>query len=151
MTTTIQRRFTYDHAGRPLRVYHQVNESPEVLLSAYEYNQLGHVINSVHHSRNDGGSFLYQTNNTNSIQGWLEEVTYQFSNNVLVFNQKLDYNEVSGTSNETRLDGMITSNQWRNYESQNIQAYNYTYDLPKRLTGSAYREYNGTSWIPNQL
>ncbi|MFD2034504.1 DUF6443 domain-containing protein [Belliella marina] len=150
-TTNIQRRFTYDHAGRPIKTYHKINNESEVLLSWYQYNELGEPVNVIHHSRNDGGNFLYKTVSKSTIQGWMDEVEYRYSNNDLVFRQKLDYNKPNGISNNTRLDGMITSNQWKHYGSQPVQAYNYTYNIPKRLTASTYWENGGSEWSKNDF
>ena len=46
---------------------------------------------------------------------------------------------------------MLTSNQWKHYEAEPERAYNYTYDLPKRLTASAYRQKSGASWSSNNF
>jgi RHS repeat-associated protein len=150
-STNVERRYTYDHAGRPLKVYHRVNSEPEVMLSHFQYNDLGEATDIIHHSRNDGGTWLYKTNLKATIQGWTDEIQYSYSNDNPVFRQKLDYNKASGTGNATRLDGIISSNQWKHYGSEPERAYNYTYDTPKRLTGATYREKSGSSWSTNNL
>lgn len=133
--TKVERRFTYDHAGRPLKVYHKINTNAEVMLSHFQYNELGEATDIIHHSRNNGNTWLYKTGLKSTIQGWTDEMLYSYSNGDPVFRQKLDYNKASGTSNTTRLDGIITSNQWKHYGSgEPERVYNYTYDTPKRLT-----------------
>jgi RHS repeat-associated protein len=41
---TVSRSFDYDHAGRLLNTWHQVNNQPRVLLSSLQYNELGQLI-----------------------------------------------------------------------------------------------------------
>ncbi|WP_234364040.1 DUF6443 domain-containing protein [Lunatibacter salilacus] len=150
-STTIDRRYTYDHVGRPLKVYHKINTNAEVMLSHFQYNELGEATDIIHHSRNNGNTWLYKTGLKSTIQGWTDEMLYTYSNGDPVFRQKLDYNKASGTGNTTRLDGIITSNQWKHYGSEPERVYNYTYDIPKRLTASTYRQKTGTSWLTNNL
>ncbi|WP_114751143.1 RHS repeat domain-containing protein [Pleomorphovibrio marinus] len=150
-TTLVEKRFTYDHAGRPLRVYHRVDSEPEVLLAHYAYNELGQVMEVTHHSRNEGGTWLYRALPSHTIQGWTDEIRYLYANNNQVFRQKLDYNKNSGTSNDTRVDGLITANQWKHYGSEPERAYNYDYDTPKRLTAATYRQKSGSLWTENNL
>ncbi|EON78080.1 hypothetical protein ADIS_1277 [Lunatimonas lonarensis] len=145
-TTRVERRFTYDHAGRPLKVFHKINGNDEVMLGHFQYNELGEATDIIHHSRNNGNTWLYKTGLKSTIQGWTDEILYTYSNGDPVFRQKLDYHKASGTSNTTRLDGIITSNQWKHYGTEPERAYNYTYDTPKRLTGSIYRQKTGSTW-----
>ncbi|EON77391.1 hypothetical protein ADIS_2124 [Lunatimonas lonarensis] len=115
-----------------------------------QYNELGEATDIIHHSRNNGNTWLYKTGRKSTIQGWTDEILYTYSNGDPVFRQKLDYHKASGTSNTTRLDGIITSNQWKHYGTEPERVYNYTYDIPKRLTASTYRE-KTTSWVTNNL
>ena len=106
---------------------------------------------NIHHSRNDGRTWLYRTSLKSTIQGWTDEIRYLYSNGDQVFRQKLDYQKASGTGNSPRLDGLATANQWKHYGAEPERAYNYTYDLPKRLTASTYRQKSGTSWSSNNF
>ena len=150
-TTRVQRRYTYDHAKRPVNVYHQVNNDTEVLLSRTVYNELGQPYEIIHHSRNNGTDWLYKSISKNTTQGWLDEIRYVYSNNAVVFSQKLDYDKSAGNSNSTRLDGLITSNKWQHYGSQPERAYTYIYNSPKRISGATYRQRSGSSWITNNF
>ena len=40
---TLQQRFSYDHSGRLLRSYSQVNKEPEIIRSERQYNELGQL------------------------------------------------------------------------------------------------------------
>lgn len=42
-TTTISKRYTYDHSGRLKRLYHKVGTGPEILLAEYVYNEKGEL------------------------------------------------------------------------------------------------------------
>ncbi|MFN7337085.1 MAG: DUF6443 domain-containing protein [Cyclobacteriaceae bacterium] len=46
---TITRRFEYDHAGRLLRTWHQLDAQPEILLALNEYNELGQLVDKKLH------------------------------------------------------------------------------------------------------
>jgi RHS repeat-associated protein len=149
--TQVERRYTYDDNGRPLKVYHRVDNESEVMLSHFQYNELGEATDIVHHSRNDGATWLYKTHVKSTIQGWTDELTYSYANGDPVFHQKLDYHQSSGTGNTTRLDGLITANQWKHYGTEPERVYNYAYDTPKRLTEATYKEKSGSSWDSNNL
>jgi hypothetical protein len=74
------KRFKYDHTGRLLRIWHRVNDEPEVLLSQSEYNELGQLIDKKLYStdpentpdpqRNFKQSVDYRYN----IRGWLTSI-----------------------------------------------------------------------------
>src|SRR5690606_1414923 len=147
----VERRYTYDHAGRPLKVYHRVNGNAEVMLGHFQYNELGEATDILHHSRDDGGTWLYRTNLTSTIQGWTDEIRYLFANNEEAFSQILVSLNASGTGNSPRLDGMATANQCKHCGSEPDRAYNYPYNIPKRLTAATYSQKSGTSWSPNDF
>jgi|GEM_PF-1019812 len=44
ITKTITRRFNYDHAGRLTKTWYKLDNQPEILLSANEYNELGQLV-----------------------------------------------------------------------------------------------------------
>ncbi|MDR7131627.1 RHS repeat-associated protein [Algoriphagus sp. 4150] len=152
-TTQVARRYTYDHAGRPLKVYHKVNSNEEVMLADYTYTELGNVLESKHHSRNNGNSWLYRQSGESTIQGRAKKVQYYYSNGTSVFSQELAYENSLGTGNVARHDGIISGATWKHYSTAPEQSYNYTYDVPKRLTASAYKQKaNGSStWSANNF
>jgi len=67
-------KFSYDHSGRLLRAYHQLNTEPEVLLSEGVYNELGQALTTRYHSRDNGSSWLYQNNRQYTLQGKLKQL-----------------------------------------------------------------------------
>ncbi|REG78506.1 DUF6443 domain-containing protein [Algoriphagus antarcticus] len=148
---TINRRFTYDHAGRPLKTYHQIDSEEEVLLSQYQYNELGEAIDVIHHSRNEGSTFLYKSTLKSTVQGWTDEILYRFSDNQVVFKEKLDYQKSNGASNTVKHNGLITSQKWHHYGAVPEELYNYSYNTPQQLTASVYQSKPATAWISNGL
>jgi RHS repeat-associated protein len=48
----VTRRFQYDHVGRLLRTFHQVNSNPEFLLSQNTYNEIGQLVRKDLHCTN---------------------------------------------------------------------------------------------------
>lgn len=57
------------------------------------------------------------------------------------------------TGNTIRYDGMITANKWKHHGTAPEKAYNYSYDTPKRLTQSTYKQKNigNTTWSANNF
>ncbi|MEO1588405.1 MAG: DUF6443 domain-containing protein, partial [Bacteroidota bacterium] len=53
-TTQIIERMEYDHRGRLLKQYHQVDNQPEILMVANSYNELGELVAEKLHSQNGG-------------------------------------------------------------------------------------------------
>ena len=57
----LQERYQYDHAGRLLSVYHQVNQEPEVLMVRNKYNALGELIDKQLHYQGEEDLATYLT------------------------------------------------------------------------------------------
>lgn len=49
----VVRRMNYDHAGRQLQSFLKLNDQPEVLIAAKEYNELGQLITNMLHAQAD--------------------------------------------------------------------------------------------------
>lgn len=139
-STTIQRRFKYDHAGRLTRLYHQVDNEAEVLLSATIYNEIGYPVTSVHHSRNDGATFLYEASHAYTIQGWAKKMRYKFPEQTNIFTEELDYENVLVSGQSIRFDGLISAIKWKHGVDAGEAAYTYNYDKPKRLTHASFSQ-----------
>ncbi len=86
----IEQRFTYDHAGRPLRTYHRVGQSAEIILVDRKYNELGQLIDKKVHSSNlITPKYLQSIDYAYNIRGWLTHINNddldddEYSNNVI--------------------------------------------------------------------
>ncbi len=125
--TRIANRYEYDHIGRKLASFENINDKGEVVLSKLDYNELGQLKNKSQHSE-DKVNFLQATGFAYNERGWLKSsINSQFS-------MQLDYNENgSGLYN-----GNIGRQSWSasvNPLSSNIYM-SYGYDKLNRLTSS---------------
>jgi RHS repeat-associated protein len=154
-STTITRRFEYDHAGRLLKTYHQLNSDAEILLSQSEYNELGQLVDKGLHSV--GGSSPKQSVDYRyNIRGWLTSMNNgQLSNDGTtnndtgdLFGFNLAYNDALGTGNALIYNGNISAMKWSNnlgLGTKKEKAYNYSYDAMNRITAAAFME-KSSSW-----
>jgi YD repeat-containing protein len=77
-TVTITKRYAYDHTGRLLKVYHKINDNPEVLMSSLKYNELGEMIEKNLHSSDvkatEQTAFWQSVDYRYNIRGWLKSI-----------------------------------------------------------------------------
>lgn len=146
-TTTVKERYDYDHQGRLLNTYHQINTQPEVLLSSNVYNELGAVMNKKLHSEDSGNNFLQKLHYEYNIRGWLSSINKSALNTSEndLFGLELKY------TNEDRLlqihpgqyNGNISEVIWNTARANKSRGYAFNYDEQKRLIDADYRAYNG--------
>jgi RHS repeat-associated protein len=164
--TEIEQRFEYDHASRLLKVWHKLNNGPEVLLSENEYNELGQLINKNLHSEDQGATFAQQVDYRYNIRGWLTRInnsnldTSTDGGPADYFGIELAYdNPFAGISANPQFNGNISAMKWSTnlgLGEENTQfpelshpselAYNFEYDPMNRLESAAYNELTGTNW-----
>jgi RHS repeat-associated protein len=149
----ITRTFDYDHAGRLINTWHQLDSGPEILLSKNEYNELGQLIDKKLHSTVSNGSDAKQSIDYRyNIRGWLTKMNdAALSDNTEtqpdLWGMELGYNEDLGISNNPLYNGNISGVKWSNnlgLGDQTENAYTYSYDPMNRITGSVYNQKNGT-------
>jgi RHS repeat-associated protein len=139
--TKLTQRFQYDHAGRLLKTWHRINLQPEVLLSSFEYNQLGELIDKKIHSTNGGVSFLQSIDYRYNIKSWLTSingVTVPDAGETDYFAMELAYHEPF-VGSDARFDGLISTMKWKNDLSTKERLYSFNYDDLKRLKKSDYK------------
>ncbi|MBL7851126.1 MAG: fibronectin type III domain-containing protein [Cyclobacteriaceae bacterium] len=155
-TRTTVRRFEYDHAGRLLKVKHQLDAQPEIVLLANEYNELGQLVDKKLHS-DDGTAFKQSVDHRYNIRGWLTSInnsklevnatTNDEANDL--FGMELKYNAVDADIANTGLfNGNISGVKWSNYPGTGTtkeKGYTYSYDPLNRLNGSVFKE-RTTAW-----
>jgi RHS repeat-associated protein len=112
---TLQNRYTYDHVGRKLNTYQQMNIDTEVLLSKNSYNEIGQLTRKELHNSIQGTDYAYNP------RGWLK------SSNSPQFTMSLNYED--GTI--PQWNGNISKQVWTNGSSN---TFNYDYDKLNRLT-----------------
>jgi RHS repeat-associated protein len=148
----------YDHAGRVLKSYRQINTNTEQLLVQYVYNKLGQVIDKKLHDLG-GSTFLQSVDFRYNIRGWLKSInnaqlTIDSQNNDETgdyFGMELLYNaQESGLTNTPYYNGNISATKWKGLGastgSADQRSYKYTYDKSDRLKSATFQAYVGTTW-----
>ena len=155
-STTIRKRYEYDHAGRLLKTYHQLNSEPEILLSATLYNELGELVTKKLHSEDNGTTFKQHVDFRYSIRGWLTRINNAdlSPDNINEprdhFGMELAYNNVlTGINNTPQFNGNISATKYSTNQGFDPglkeRAYKYTYDPMSRLTAATHYE-KAASW-----
>ncbi len=147
-STSITRRFEYDHAGRLLETYHQVDNEAEVLLASNSYNELGELTEKDLHSGKQSLDYTY------NIRGWLTAINDSDLSTSLdgdLFGMNLLYDQTDAEANNSALfNGNISAVKWstpRDHESTDLseRAYKFSYDGLNRLTSAESRK-NSSGW-----
>ncbi len=162
VTETITRTFDYDHAGRLLQTWHQVNTNPQVLLSQNSYNEIGQLVTKSLYSTNSGSTFKQNVDQRYNIRGWLTSINdsdvssagniAQNGANAMpdLFGMNLFYDQRdSGLGNKTQFNGNISAVKWSNNLSLSAtksNGYIYTYDSMKRIVNANYLTNTASTW-----
>ncbi|MBT1695342.1 hypothetical protein KK083_00550 [Fulvivirgaceae bacterium PWU4] len=139
----IAKRFLYDHAGRLLQTFHQIDGQPEVLLSELSYNELGQLVQKRFHTTDDGP--LQVIDFEYNIRGWLTGInttTPQTDDPADYFSASLGYESSLGSGNTTRADGLLSAIHWKSDLDPKKESYNFQYDKLGRLTQANYKAQN---------
>lgn len=147
-TTTIKRRFTYDHAGRMMQTWHQINNEEDVLLVSNSYNELGEL------SEKDLKAGAQSVDYTYNIRGWLTSINdAQLSSNgdakPDLFGMNLYYADAAGLTNQSSLyNGNISAMRWSDFDADSsgiaTRSYTYAYDGLNRLKTASHFENNAS-------
>ncbi|MCD6565134.1 MAG: RHS repeat-associated core domain-containing protein, partial [Bacteroidales bacterium] len=145
--TQVKKRYEYDHAGRLIRVFHQVNGENEVVLFENEYNELGRLITKNLHGT--GNSFAQEVNYSYNIRGWLTKINKTESLGNDLFAMDLGYESgIGGLGAEAQYNGNISSTSWETAGNSTNLGFGYKYDRLNRLTSATFGEYAG-GWGPS--
>jgi len=160
-TKTIIRKFEYDHAGRLLKTWHQIDSGPNNLLALNEYNELGQLVDKKLHSTVSTGANAKQSVDYRyNIRGWLTSMNDASLANTTsttktnddtgdFFGMNLAYNETTlGIGNTGLFNGNISGMAWSNnlgLGATKQNAYTYSYDAMNRILSSAFKE-KTASW-----
>lgn len=136
-SVTITEDFEYDHAGRLVRQYHQVDEGSttgeQVLLVENTYNEIGELISKNLHED------LQEVDYTYNIRGWLKTINggTTFDDSHDVFGMELKYDDATGYE---QYNGNIGGMLWKTKDSPlGAQTYEYTYDELNRLKSAEHK------------
>ena len=139
MTTNITQRNDYDHAGRVLKSYHQINSNAEVTVAKYEYNSLGQLVDKKLHDQGSG-NFLQSIDYRYNIQGMprsINNARLDSDNNVTndetndFFGMEMIYSEAESLGNTPRHNGNLSAIKWKGpgpAGNDNQRSYKYFYD-----------------------
>ncbi len=153
--TTMQ-NFEYDHAGRLLRNWHQVDSQPALLLVLNEYNEVGQLVDMKLHSTIATGANAKQSVDYRyNIRGWLTRINESnidtgFSDVTNsgeardLFGMALAYNTVIPgiTASNGLFNGNISSVAWSNHQGLGTIKENgflYSYDPMNRLKTGGHK------------
>ncbi|SHG40728.1 RHS repeat-associated core domain-containing protein [Chryseolinea serpens] len=159
----LYRRHEYDHTSRLLHVWHQVNNSPEVLLSSLEYNEVGQVVTKKLHSEDRGVTFKQVIDYRYNAQGWMTRINHAdlaaeaAGDPKDLFGMELGYNDDIGIPGFTSLySGNISATRWSVNQGLGIQdasqgidepterGYRFAYDAQSRLLSANHSRKAGT-------
>jgi RHS repeat-associated protein len=121
VSTTISKRYEYDHVGRSKAIMESINSGAEVVLRKDDYNELGQLMKRSKHST-DGAPFLQENDYRYNERGWLKSNTSQ------QFSFKLGYD----TLNRPQYNGNISSQEW-GWGTTYTNKYLYSYDRLNRV------------------
>ncbi|WP_462247799.1 DUF6443 domain-containing protein [Ekhidna sp.] len=142
-TTDITRRFEYDHAGRLLNTYHQIDNEAEVLIASNSYNDLSELVEKDLHSV-AGGAFAQSLDYTYNIRGWLTSINesdLSSSSDNDLFGMELFYDKAdpaNDISNSSFYNGNISGMKWstpvdEEWSDTEERGYRFYYDGLNRL------------------
>ena len=72
-------RYTYDHAGRLLNTFYQLNEDDEILLSAFSYDSIGRLVQNLLYNEQDTIRYSFD------IRNMLTETRHKYYNEQLFY------------------------------------------------------------------
>ncbi len=154
----LEDRSDYDLAGRLIKTYRKINNGPEQVLAAYEYNALGQLVDKKLHNLG-GESYLQSVDFRYNIRGWLKSInnaqliadggaTNDDTNDF--FGMELIYNTAeSGLGNTLYFNGNISAIKWKGIGSAataDQRSYKYIYDKSDRLKTATFQAHNGIGW-----
>ncbi|WP_158800298.1 DUF6443 domain-containing protein [Pedobacter sp. L105] len=116
---TISTRMEYDHQGRLVNTYKNINSQGEILLSKNTYNEIGQLQQKSLHNGLQNTSYTYNE------RGWLKSLT---SNE---FSERLNYED--GTV--AQWNGNISGQSWGTATTL-PNVFTYGYDLLNRLSSA---------------
>ncbi|KIA91881.1 hypothetical protein OC25_18990 [Pedobacter kyungheensis] len=136
VTTIIAERYDYDHMGRLMNSWSKINTQPEVLVAAYQYNELGQVVKKQLHSIDLGNHFLQVLNYQYNINGLLKSI-----NDINISsagNTKFGMQFLYEDAPIPQYNGNIGQSKWkvaRTVSSPQL-GYDFSYDKINRLSAA---------------
>ena len=146
--------FTYDHAGRLLKEYKQIEGDTgngKVLLTKNEYNELGELTTkNLHATNSQETNYLQEVDYRYNIRGWLTKINdpTNVSSSGDLFGMELLYdtiNDLTLLTASNQYNGNISAIKWKGAHYNTLSAYGFEYDDINRLESADYGTNSG-SW-----
>lgn len=150
-TTTIRQRMQYDHAGRVLATYHNVDNLGEVKIVDNEYNELSQLIKK-RLNEYTSGSFWQTVDYKYHLRGWLESVNDPSNLGADFFGYKLYYDTIPTNGQSlNKFNGNIIAQDWATKLPSETERhrYSYSYDGLNQLTSANMSRRSYTTWQNN--
>ena len=133
-------RYTYDHTGRRLQELYKVNDAPEFVARAYEYNAVGDLLNTYLYSPDGGNTFAQKLKHRYNIRGWLKGLNDFEDPGFDLFALRLAYETPNANLTvPARYNGNV-SQMCSNGRYATPFGFGFSYDGYDRLVGSQYAE-----------
>ena len=140
-------KMLYDHAGRLIKVWKQLNNSgTDKLIVENEYDELGQLKNKKIGTRPGTSNPLETLAYKYNIRGWLESVNKDYVNNTSntnFFGQSLSYDYGFSIA---QYNGNIAGTKWRSKGDGEQRAYGFRYDNVNRLLKADFTQYTNSAW-----
>lgn len=163
----VKETYSYDHAQRLEKLYHQVQGGSPVLMVSNSYNELGQLIEKNIHSVDEGVNFLQSVDMRYNIQGWVTHINNSTLTNdgvtnndtgdlfgmEIVYNQSVSLNGTTYVTNKM-YDGNISAIKWKTDTKEpsvtpTERIYGFKYDPFKRFNSAYYATKNAGAWTGN--
>jgi RHS repeat-associated protein len=156
---TVEKLFSYDHAGRLMVMRHSINGATPVIISSNKYNELGTLIEQNLHSTDGGITFLQSVDYKYNIRGQTTHINNSAlspetgDTNADLFGMQLSYNSapvtVNGFNTKPYYNGDISFLTWKTDTKKSIPVeniYGLDYDVFGQLKQSYYAARSGSTW-----
>jgi len=139
-TKTINERWEYDHIGRELQYYQEVEgDQSEKLVCEKAYNERDELITKKL-GETTPNNFLQTVNYTYNIRKWLTSINDPKNLGSDLFGMTLRYDGILQIGDTPNYNGNISSITWKNSSDDIEKTYKYNYDNLNRLTAANYAQ-----------
>ncbi len=139
-TKTINERWEYDHIGRELQYYQEVEDDQlEKLVCEKAYNERNELITKKI-GETTSNNFLQTVNYTYNIRKWLTAINDPKNLGSNLFGMTLRYDGILQLGDTPNYNGNISSITWKNNSDDIEKTYKYDYDNLNRLTAANYSQ-----------
>jgi len=158
----VRTQMVYDHAGRLIEVYKQINDdaNSERRIVHNSYNGLGQLITKdIGQKKNALGNLtstsLEIDDYTYNIRGWLKGVNWNYNSNISNPLTNIGNNKWFGFDlsydwgfTQNQYNGNIAGQRWMSAGDLTERAFGYNYDNANRLLFADFNQNNGSNSSP---